>query len=225
MANILRLKVSFFHFSSGSDLVCTLFPCVKWCYRFRPMQNISRKSASSILVSFICFICKVRRFGPAGWSTKACPFWMFWTVLPYEIITMKRRTVPIWSHPVACISKFKPQSDLLAVRICNSNAETITANPQGSREWTLLARKTKYVAILLNRRASVRVTTSSNGLVYMSRRPNSMRNRMFLSDLVIWSALKPVHKITHVTDFSKEPTILPERMLVGVTTHLLRISD
>lgn len=69
-ANILRLKVSFFHFGTGSDLVCTFFPGVKWSYHFRPMQIISSKFASSILVSSIS---KVRRLGPAGRSTRAYP--------------------------------------------------------------------------------------------------------------------------------------------------------
>lgn len=85
-----------------------------------------------------------------------------------EIFPMKRRITPIQSHPLTIISEYAPRSDPMAASQTDSDAEIDTEGLYESNNKTLLFRVANCITTPPNIKASVSITTSIHGLIYVA---------------------------------------------------------
>lgn len=83
------------------------------------------------------------------------------------IFTKDHCIILIQSHQSVFISEYTPLSGLLTVLQRELSVETNTDDQQYNRKKTLLFRVAKFVKIPANAGASVSVTTSRAGVIYM----------------------------------------------------------
>lgn len=185
--NILRPKVSVLDNGAGQNLFCMSFLPAKWRNHIRPIHNTSLMSVSNsfgnVIVKFKLFIqlsdLHMRvHFGVV--DTLAVPLLIrtsFVDRFDKEIFFMEWRIAPIPSLPVSFISEYTALLDLLAVLHSNSDAETIIDYRQDNNTRTPLSRFAKWITTLPNTEASIPVTNSSSGPVFVAPKLKWMWDR------------------------------------------------